>query len=91
MKGHLLGFKSISCPVLADSGLALDMFTLIIQTTWRQKMFEAHRRNLLCNDAAWNATMYKNMNLTTLIVRDKWAHSLYHQYSPINCSNINLY
>jgi len=43
-KGHLLGFKSISCPVPADSGLASDTFTLMIQTTWQRKMFEAHRR-----------------------------------------------
>lgn len=73
-KGHLLGFKSVSCPVPSGSGLASDTFCLMVQTDWQRTMFDEHGKNLMCIDATHNTTMYENLNLTTLIVRDKWGH-----------------
>ncbi|KAJ7730819.1 hypothetical protein B0H16DRAFT_1329762 [Mycena metata] len=73
-KGHLLGFKSKSDPPPPGSGVPPDVFLLMIQTGWQQRMFEKHGSALVCVDATHNTTMYENLNLTTLIVRDRWAH-----------------
>ncbi|KAJ6527305.1 hypothetical protein DFH09DRAFT_935668, partial [Mycena vulgaris] len=73
-KGHLLGFKSKSDPPPSGSGLQADVFVLMIQTGWQRRMFQKFGEALLCIDATHNTTMYENLNLTTLIVRDKWAH-----------------
>ncbi|KAJ7784158.1 hypothetical protein B0H16DRAFT_1402021 [Mycena metata] len=73
-KGHLLGFKAKSDPPPPNSGLDADVFTLMIQTNWQRHMFQKYGSALLCIDATHNTTMYNNLNLTTLVVRDKWAH-----------------
>jgi hypothetical protein len=75
-KGHLLGFKSKSDPPPPGSGLEADVFTLMIQTDWQRAMFRKYGWALLCIDATHNTTMYENLNLTTLVVRDKWAHGI---------------
>lgn len=48
-KGHLLGFKSTSCPIPVGSGLAANTFFLAVQTGWQCKMFVAHGGNLSFN------------------------------------------
>ncbi|KAJ7092325.1 hypothetical protein B0H15DRAFT_777313 [Mycena belliarum] len=73
-KGHLLGFKSKSDTPPPGSGLDRDVFTLMVQTDWQRCMFKKHGAPLLCIDATHNTTMYDSLNLTTLVVRDKWAH-----------------
>jgi hypothetical protein len=75
-KGHLLGFKAKSDPPPPGSGLDADVFTLMLQTNWQRTMFQKYGSALLCIDATHNTTMYNNLNLTTLVVRDKWAHGL---------------
>lgn len=76
-RGHLLGYKSTSCAVPSGSGLVTETFFLAVQTPWQRKMLEAHGRNLLCIDGTHNTTMYHNLTLTTLLVRDKWSHGEY--------------
>lgn len=80
-KGWLLGFKSKADPPPPDSGLPHDAFVLMFQTDWQRKMFERHGRSLLCIDATHNVTMYENLNLTTLVVRDRWAHGAWSSLS----------
>jgi hypothetical protein len=46
----------------------------MVQTRWQQKMFAKHGENLLCIDGTHNTTMYENLNLTTLLVRNKRGH-----------------
>jgi hypothetical protein len=76
VKGHLLGFKAKSVPPPPGSGLDADVFTLMLQTNWQCTMFQKYGSALLCIDATHNTTMYNNLNLTTLVVRDKWTHGL---------------
>ncbi|KAJ7701052.1 hypothetical protein B0H16DRAFT_1348443 [Mycena metata] len=76
VKGYLLGFKSKTDPVPLGSNLAPDLFTLMVQTDWQRKMFQKYGSALLCIDATHNCTMYANLNLTTLVVRDDWAHGM---------------
>lgn len=73
-KGHLLGFKAKSDLPPAGSGLEPDVFTLMVQTNWQQRMFLKYGGALLCIDATHNTTMYEKLNLTTLVVRDHWGH-----------------
>jgi hypothetical protein len=75
-KDHLLAFKSRTDTSPAGSNLAPDTFLLATQTQWQRKMFQKYGEHLLCIDATHNVTMYENLNLTTLIVRDKWAHGM---------------
>jgi hypothetical protein len=37
-------------------------------------MFAKHGEHLLCIDTTHNVTMYENLNLTTLLVRNKRGH-----------------
>ena len=74
MKDALLGFKSKTDPPPPGSNLAPDLFILMIQTPWQKAMFQKHGEHLLCIDATHNVSMYENLNLTTLVVRDKWKH-----------------
>lgn len=76
-KGHLLGFKSRTDPVPTGSNLAPDLFLLMIQTDWQRRKFAKYGEPLLCIDATHNTTMYENLNLTTLVVRDKWGHGVF--------------
>jgi hypothetical protein len=46
----------------------------MFQTDWQRKMFDKYGKPLLCIDATHNVTMYENLNLTTLVVRDRWKH-----------------
>jgi hypothetical protein len=69
-KGHLLGFKSKTDPPPANSYLADDVFTIMIQTGWQRKMYQKYGSAILCINATHNVTMYKHLNLTTLVVRD---------------------
>ncbi|KAJ7161863.1 hypothetical protein C8R43DRAFT_880427 [Mycena crocata] len=84
-KGHILGFKSKTDPPPPGSGLAQDLFTLMIQTRWQQRMFQKYGENLLCIDGTHNVTMYENLVLTTLVVRDNWGHGMYLCRSDYSC------
>jgi hypothetical protein len=75
-RGHLLGFKSKVDPPPALSNLAGDVFTLMFQTGWQHCMFRKFGNRILCIDATHNTTMYENMQLTTLVVRDNHAHGI---------------
>lgn len=82
-KGHLLGFKSKTDPPPAGSGLEANVFTLSVQTGWQRKMFRKYGVNLFCIDATFNVTMYENLNLTTIVVRDHFGHgTLYALFCP---------
>ncbi|KAJ7191589.1 hypothetical protein GGX14DRAFT_407102 [Mycena pura] len=76
IKGHLLGFKLKTDLPPPNSNLAPDVFTLMIQTDWQRRMFYKYGGALLCIDATHNVSMYENLNLTSLVVRDKWAHGI---------------
>ncbi|KAF7371998.1 SWIM-type domain-containing protein [Mycena venus] len=75
-KGHLLAFKSKTDPVPPGSNLAHNLFLLVIQTNWQRQIFAKYGDKLVCIDATHNVTMYENLNLTTLVVRDKWGHGV---------------
>ncbi|KAJ7715801.1 hypothetical protein B0H16DRAFT_1339471 [Mycena metata] len=60
-KGHVLGFKAKSDLPPPQSGLAPDVFVLMIQTGWQRKMFQKYGNFLLCVDATHNTTMYENL------------------------------
>ncbi|KAK7055933.1 hypothetical protein R3P38DRAFT_2761082 [Favolaschia claudopus] len=74
--GHLLGFKSKTDPPPPGSGLAPDVFSLMVQTKWQQKMFVKHGQHILCIDGTHNVTMYENTTLTTLLVRNRWGNGI---------------
>ncbi|KAJ7611272.1 hypothetical protein FB45DRAFT_760684 [Roridomyces roridus] len=73
-RGALLGFKSRTDTPPSGSGLDTDTFTLMVQTKWQQTMYEERGGGMLYIDATHNVTMYENLNLTTIIVRDEWGH-----------------
>lgn len=73
----LLGFKSGACPVPPGSDLWLDTFTLMIQALWQLEQHHTHGSTILFMDGTHNTTMYKNMTLFTLIVCNKWSHSVF--------------
>jgi hypothetical protein len=75
-KGHLLGFKSKTDPLPPGSNVPADTFLLMIQTNWQRKMFAKYGEALMCIDAMHNTTMYHNLNLTTLLVCDRWKHGI---------------
>jgi len=75
-EGSLLGFKSVSCPVPTKSGLADEVFLLAIQTKAQQTLFREFGNTLAFIDGTHNTTMYENMVLTTIIVRDNWGHGI---------------
>lgn len=70
----LLGFKSRTCPVPPGSDLRPDTFTLMVQTPWQREQYIEHGSNILFTDGTHNTTMYENMTLTSLLVRNKWGH-----------------
>ncbi|KAJ7262963.1 hypothetical protein C8J57DRAFT_1039376, partial [Mycena rebaudengoi] len=55
-KGYLLGFKSKTDPAPPGSGLAPDLFLLMIQTDWQRSMFAKYGEKLVCIDATHNVT-----------------------------------
>jgi len=75
-QGALLGFKATSDPPPLGSGLEADTFTLMIQTQWQKKQFQKFGIHLVGIDATHNTTVYKNLNLTTIVVRDDWGHGI---------------
>jgi hypothetical protein len=75
-RGHLLGFKSKTYPPPPDSNLSGDVFTLMFQTGWQRRMFRKYGCRILCIDATHNTSMYENLQLTTLVVRDNYAHGI---------------
>jgi hypothetical protein len=75
-RGHLLGFKSKTNSPPLDSNLAGDVFSLMFQTGWQRRMFRKYGHRILCIDAMHNTTMYENLQLTTLVVRDNYAHGI---------------
>jgi hypothetical protein len=74
--GYLLGFKSKTDPPPPNSYLAPDVFTLMVQTGWQRKMCRRYSNTILCIDAIHNVTMYENLQLTMLVVRDRWTHGI---------------
>jgi len=73
----LLGFKSCACPVPPKSGLADDVFFLAFQTPSQRDQFHLYgNKGIAFIDGTHNTTMYKNMTLTSIIVRDQWGHGV---------------
>ena len=73
----LLGFKSCICPAPPESGLPDDAFVLAFQTPSQRDQFHLHgNKGIAFIDGTHNTTMYKNMTLTTIIVRDHWGHGM---------------
>ena len=71
----LLGFKSCACPAPPESGLADDAFVLAFQTPSQRDQFHRYgNKGIAFIDGTHNTTMYKNMTLMTIIVRDNWGH-----------------
>jgi len=74
---RLLGFKSCACPVPPESGLAHDAFVLAIQTPSQRDQFHLYgNKGIVFIDGTHNTTMYKNMTLISIIVRDHWGHGM---------------
>ena len=72
--GSLLEYKSLASPAPPGSGLQHDVYFLAVQTEAQRKVFERLGSNLVCIDGTHNTTMYENLILTTLLVRDEWGH-----------------
>lgn len=71
----LLGFKSCVCVAPLESGLAKDAFVLAFQTPSQRDHFHLYgNKGIVFIDGTHNTTMYKNMTLITIIVRDHWGH-----------------
>ena len=75
-QGALLGFKAVTDPIPIGSKLMPETFSLMVQTKWQEKKFVEFGKHLLCIDATHNTTVYENLNLMTLIVRDHWGHGI---------------
>lgn len=71
----LLGFKSRACLVPLGSKLADDAFVLMVQTPSQREQFHHYgNKAIIFIDGTHNTTMYQNMTLTTILVRDHWGH-----------------
>lgn len=75
-QGAILGFKATSDPPPQGSNLDADVFSLMIQTRWQEKMYRKFGNHIVGIDATHNTTVYRNLNLTTLMVRDDWGHGI---------------
>jgi hypothetical protein len=71
----LLGFKSCACVAPPESRLAKDAFVLAFQTPSQRDQFHLYgNKGIVFIDGTHCTTMYKNMTLMTIIVRDHWGH-----------------
>jgi hypothetical protein len=71
----LLGFKSCVCVAPPESRLAKEVFVLAFQTPSQRDQFHLYgNKGIVFIDGTHNTTMYKNMTLMTIIVRDHWGH-----------------
>ena len=74
----LLCFKSRACPAPVGSNLADDAFVLAMQTPSQREQFHQYGHNGIAYiDGTHNETMYQNMILTTVLVRDHWGQGKY--------------
>lgn len=76
-RGHFVSLKSSSDASPLNSGLEKNSFVLIIQTQYQQECWQKHGHRFAGIDATHNTTHYENMNLFTLLVRDRWGHGTY--------------
>lgn len=85
----LLGFKSQVCSVPLGSNLANDAFVLMIQTPSQQELFHRYGNNgIIFIDSMHNTTMYQNMILMNILVRDYWGHGTSASYLQVNAALI---
>ncbi|KAJ7488890.1 hypothetical protein FB451DRAFT_1166629 [Mycena latifolia] len=75
-RDSLMGFKATSDPPLPLTSLALDAFILAIQTPYQRKCYRKWGREFMGVDTTHSTTYYENMSLFTLIVRDRYDHSM---------------
>jgi hypothetical protein len=61
-------------PSPPESGLSQDSFVLCIQTKFQRDCFLALGSDFVSIDATHNTTMYEELQLFTLLVRDLWGH-----------------
>jgi hypothetical protein len=73
----LLAFKCSSDPPPVNSGLAADVFILIVQTAYQRDVFQQDGHSFAGIDATHNTTQYENTSLFTVLVRDRWGHGLF--------------
>jgi hypothetical protein len=86
----LLGFKSCACPIPQGSKLAENSFVLMVQTPGQREQFHCYgNKSIVYIDGTHNTTMYQNMTLTTILVRDHWGHGMHHQSSMSHRSSPN--
>ncbi|GJE88758.1 MULE and SWIM domain-containing protein [Phanerochaete sordida] len=74
--GSVLAFKSVNSPPPEDSGLAADTFVLCIQTDRQREIFKKYGAPFAAIDGTHNTTQYKNINLYTILVRDRYGHGI---------------
>jgi hypothetical protein len=73
---HYVEIKSSSDEPPSNSNLDRGSFVLIIQTKYQQECWQKHGHRFAGIDATHNTTHYENMNLFTLLVRDRWGHGM---------------
>jgi hypothetical protein len=74
--GHYVFIKTSAGPPPPSSNLDRDVFLLIIQTKYQQECWQKHGGRFAGIDATHNTMQYKDMNLFTLMVRDRWGHGM---------------
>ena len=72
--GSVLAFKAASQVPEPGSGLSKDAFVLAIQTHSQKESYHKFGTYFAGIDATHNTTMYENLNLFTIIVRDNFGH-----------------
>ena len=69
-------FKSKIDPPPEDSGLQEDVFMLCMQTAFQMDAFRRLGNGFIGIDATHNTTQYQNLQLYTVIARDRWARGV---------------
>ena len=70
----VLCYKHCSYPAPPGSGISPATFFLMIQTEWQRGMAEEIGNWMLQIDGTNNVTEYLNLNLYTILGKDKWGH-----------------
>lgn len=67
----MLAYKNCASISPSSSGIADDSFVLILQTGWQRARTQEFGHTMLHIDGTHNTSCYHNLNLYTILGRDK--------------------
>lgn len=75
----VLAYKNCATPPPSGSGISDNAFVLILQTEWQRARAQDFGNSMLHIDGTHNVTCYHNLNLYTILGRDKQGKGVFLQ------------